>query len=127
MKEKKIRRIEDFIVYQKAMESFYNFIEEDLPVLQKTLAGRELARQQVRSLDSICSNMEEGYGRKAGKELKYFFTISRGSTGESKGRYLRCRKFLSADIIQRRVVQLEEIQAMLYSLISKLKDDYRKK
>ena len=91
MKDRKIRKVEDFIVYQKAMELSCNFIEEDLPVLQKTLAGRELAREQVRSPDSICSNMEEGYGRKAGKELKHFFTISRGSTGESKGRYLRCR------------------------------------
>lgn len=127
MKGKKIRKIEDFIVYQKAMELFHDFIEEDLPVLQRTLAGRELARQQVRSLDSICSNMEEGYGRKAGKELKHFFMISRRSTGESKGRYLRCKKFLSADTIRKRVGQLEEIQAMLYSLISKLKDDFDKK
>lgn len=127
MKDRKIRKVEDFIVYQKAMKLFYDFIEEDLPVLQKNLAGRELARQQVRSLDSICSNMEEGYGRKAGKEPRHFFTISRGSPGESKGRYLRCRRLLSTDTIQRRVAQLELIQAMLYSLISKLKDDYRKK
>jgi hypothetical protein len=67
MKHRKIRKIEDFIVYQKAMGLFHNFIEEDLPILQRTLAGRELARQQVRSLYSVCSNMEEG--RKGTKEI----------------------------------------------------------
>jgi len=124
MKHGKIKKIGDFLVYQKAMELFHAFIEEDLPILQRTLVGRELARQQVRSLDSVCSNMEEGYGRKAGKELKRFFVISRGSAGESKGRYKRCRKFLSEEVIRRRVGQLDEILVMLHSLISKLRDRY---
>jgi len=122
VKHGKISKIEDFIVYQKAMALFRAFIEEDLPILQRSLAGRELARQQVRSLDSVCSNMEEGYGRKAGKEFKRFFVISRGSAGESKGRYLRCKGFLADDVIQKRVMQLDEILAMLHSLISKLRD-----
>jgi four helix bundle protein len=106
------------------MKLFEDFIKEDLPVLSTTAAGRELARQQVRSLDSICSNMEEGYGRKAGKELKHFFIISRGSAGKSKGRYIRCKRFLPKQIIERRIAQLDEIQAMLHSLINKLKDEY---
>jgi len=118
----KIKSVEDFVVYQKAMQLFNDFIDKDLPVLMKTMIGRELARQQVRSLDSICSNMEEGYGRKAGKELKHFFIIARGSTGESKGRYIRCKNFLPTEVIERRVKQLNEIQAMLHSLISKLRD-----
>jgi len=29
--EKKVRRVEDFLVYQKAMKLFDDFIEEDLP------------------------------------------------------------------------------------------------
>jgi len=122
MKFKKIKSINDFIVYQKAMILFKNFMEEDLPILEKRFAGRELARQQVRSLDSICSNMEEGYGRKAGKELKHFFRISRGSTGESKGRYIKCKNLLPKKTVEKRVNQLDEIQAMLYSLIAKLRD-----
>jgi hypothetical protein len=48
--------------------------------------------------------------------------ISRGSAGESKGRYLRCRGFLSHEVSQKRVVQLDEILAMLHSLIAKLRD-----
>lgn len=122
MKHQKIKSVEDFIVYQKALKLFDDFINEDLPLLDRKLAGRELARQQVRSLDSICANMEEGYGRKAGKELKHFFRISRGSTGESKGRYKRCKRFLSEKTIEKRLKQLDEVQAMLHSLISKLRD-----
>lgn len=120
--KKKIKSVEDFRVYQKAMKLFEDFMEEDLPILTKTYTGRELAKQQIRSLDSICANMEEGYGRKAGKELKQFFRISRGSAGESKGRYLRCKKFLPEEVIKKRVGQLDEIQAMLHSLINKLSD-----
>lgn len=122
MKPAKIKDISDFIVYQKAMKLFEDFINEDLPILERKFAGRELARQQIRSLDSICSNMEEGYGRKAGKELKHFFRISRGSAGESKGRYMRCQKFLSRTTVEKRIQQLNEIQAMLHSLINKLRD-----
>jgi four helix bundle protein len=123
MNEKRvIKKIEDFLVYQKAMDLFDNFINEDLETLKKHFGGRELARQQIRSLDSICANMEEGYGRKAGKELKQFFRISRGSASESKGRYIRSKKFLTKEIVNKRVAQLDEIQAMLHSLINKLRD-----
>jgi four helix bundle protein len=66
--------------------------------------------------------MEEGYGRKAGKELKQFFRISRGSTSESKGRYIRSKKFLTKETVDKRIAQLDEIQAMLHSLIAKLRD-----
>jgi len=123
MEEKrKIQRIEDFLVYQKALQLFHSFIHEDLNFLEKHFAGRELARQQIRSLDSICANMEEGYGRKAGKELKQFFRISRGSASESKGRYKRCSSFLGKEIVEKRLAQCDEIQAMLHSLIGKLYD-----
>ena len=120
--KKKIQREEDFIVYQKAMKLFDDFINEDIGILKEHFGARELARQQIRSLDSICANMEEGYGRKAGKELKQFFRISRGSANESKGRYVRCRKFLTQEVVDKRVAQLNEIHAMLHSLIGKLSD-----
>jgi len=67
-----IKNIEDFEVYQKAIRLFENFIKEDLPFLQKSFSGRVLAGNQLRSLDSICANMEEGYERKSGKEIKIF-------------------------------------------------------
>jgi len=119
-----IKKVEDLIVYQKAVGVFNDFINNDLPILQNNFAARELTKNQIRSLDSICANMEEGFGRKAGKELKQYFRISRGSAGESKGRYLRLKNFLPESVIENRIQQLLEIQLMLNSLVNKLREDY---
>ncbi|MEE9260211.1 MAG: four helix bundle protein [Candidatus Scalindua sediminis] len=69
MEKKKIKSVEDFEIYQKAVKLFDDFLEKDLPVLRKDFAGRTLAGNQLRCLDSICENMEEGYERKSGKEI----------------------------------------------------------
>ena len=119
MVRKPIKNVEDFDVYQKAVKLFEDFIEEDLKILQKTFIGRTLAGNQLRSLDSICANMEEGYERKSGKEIKNFFRMSKGSAGEARGRYKRLKKILPEQIINKRVAVLNEIRAMLESLIQK--------
>ena len=114
-----IKSVEDFEVYKKAVRLFEQFLDEDLPILQRDFAGRTLAGNQLRSLDSICANMEEGYERKSGKEIKNFFRMSKGSAGESRGRYKRLKKILPQEVINNRVVVLNEIRAMLASLIEK--------
>ncbi len=119
MKNTTIKSIEDFKVYQKAVKLFDNFIEEDLPILQQSFAGKTLAGNQLRSLDSICANMEEGYERKSGKEIKNFFRMSKGSAGEARGRYKRFKNLLPQEIIDNRVQVLNEIRAMLASLITR--------
>ena len=121
-RRKKIRKIEDLEVYQKALELFHDLLEIDAPILLKHLLGRELAKNQVRSLDSICANMEEGFSRKKGKEFKRFLRISHGSGRESKGRYGRMRKFLSDEITDRRIKQADTILAMLYSMMRNIPD-----
>jgi four helix bundle protein len=119
METKQIKSVEDFVVYQKSVKLFDHFIEEDLPVLHRTFAGRTPAGQQLRCLDSICANMEEGYERKAGKEIINFFRMSKGSAGEARGRYKRLGKLLLEKIVEKRVAELNEIRAMLHSLIQK--------
>ncbi|MBA7531163.1 hypothetical protein ES705_23374 [subsurface metagenome] len=119
MNRKPIKSVEDFEVYQKAVNLFEEFLEQDLPILRRSFVGKTLARNQLRSLDSICANMEEGYERKSGKEIKNFFRISKGSSGEARGRYKRLRKILPDEIINKRVTVLNEIRAMLASLINK--------
>lgn len=116
-----IKSIEDFQVYRKRVDIFESFLKEDLPILEKDFAGRTLARNQLRCLDSICANMEEGYERKSGKEIKNFFRMSKGSTGEARGRYKRLKTILPQKIIDKRVAVLNEIRAMLESLIQKWK------
>jgi len=121
MERKPIKSVEDFEVYQKAVKLFDDFLEEDLPILKGSFAGRTLSGNQLRSLDSICANMEEGYERKAGKEIKNFFRMSKGSAGESRGRYKRLKNLLAQEAINKRVAVLNEIRAMLESLIQKWK------
>lgn len=115
----RIKCVEDFHVYQKAKGLFEDFLAEDMPVLEKSFAGRTLAANQLRCLDSICANMEEGYERKSGKEIINFFRMSKGSSGEAFGRYKRLKSVLPDEIINKRTAVLAEIRAMLHSLILK--------
>jgi four helix bundle protein len=119
---KPIRSVEDCDVYQKALRLFEQFMAEDLPVLERSFAGRIMAKQQLRCLDSIRANMEEGYERKAGKEIAQFFRIAKGSAGESRGRYKRSNALLPARVIGDRVAILNEIRAMLHALITRWRE-----
>ena len=121
MNRKPIKSVEDFEVYQRAVRLFDDFLEKDLPVLRETFEGRVLAGNQLRCMDSICANMEEGYERKSGKELKNFFRISKGSVGEARGRYKRLKGLLPRQIADKRIQELSEIRAMLAALIEKWK------
>src|SRR5580704_16468276 len=91
-------RLESFGIYQLARRLFDDFWK-DSELLMKDIRGRELVRQQVRSLDSVCANMEEGFGRGFGKELPQHLKISRGEARESRGRYERCSPLLPPELV----------------------------
>jgi four helix bundle protein len=112
-------RLESFGIYQLARQLFNEFWG-DSEILGKDYRGRELVKQQVRSLDSICANIEEGYGRGFGKEFPQHLRIARGEARESRGRYERCRCLLPADLIARRVSTLDRIVGGLTSTINTL-------
>ncbi|MEI8044454.1 MAG: four helix bundle protein, partial [Verrucomicrobiota bacterium] len=101
-------RLESFGIYQLARQLFRDFWD-DSEILGKDYRGRELSRQQVRSLDSVCANIEEGYGRGFGKELPQHLKISRGEARESRGRYERCCHLLPAELIAERTATLDHI------------------
>jgi four helix bundle protein len=101
-------RLETFGIYQLARQLFDDFWG-DSDVLFKDYRGRELSRQQVRSLDSICANIEEGYGRGFDKELPQHLKIARGEARESRGRYERCSRLLPADLVAKRIATLNHI------------------
>ena len=101
-------QLDSYGIYQLALQLFQDFWD-DSEILRKDFRGVELAKQQVRSLDSVCANIEEGYGRGYGKELPYHLKISRGEARESKGRYGRCARLLPAATIQARVTTLDRI------------------
>ena len=101
-------RLEAFGIYKLARQLFDDFWT-DSEILGRDYRGRELAKQLVRSLDSICANIEEGYGRGFGKELPQHLKISRGEARESMGRYERCRYLLSPELITKRAASLKHI------------------
>ena len=106
--EKPVDRLEAYGIYQLACQLFNEFWD-DSEILGQDNRGRELAKQQIRSLDSVCANIEEGYGRGFGKELPQHLRISRGEARESKGRFGRCARLLPLATIQARIAALDRI------------------
>jgi four helix bundle protein len=100
--------LESFGIYRLAREVFDKFWE-DSEIIGKDYRGRELVKQQIRSLDSVCANIEEGFGRGFGKELPQHLKIARGEARESRGRFERCNHLLPADIVSQRVAALSHI------------------
>ena len=90
--------LESFGGYRKADELF-DFVASDMASLRKFPECYRLISQQVGSADSICANIEEGYGRESSKEYAHFLIIARASARETRGRYHRLRHWLSAEII----------------------------
>jgi four helix bundle protein len=101
-------RLESFGIYNLACQLFDDFWA-DSEILGKDYRGKELSRQQVRSLDSICANIEEGYGRGFGKELPQHLRIARGEARESRGRYERCCHLLPEELLAKRISTLDHI------------------
>jgi four helix bundle protein len=114
-------RLQAFGIYKIACELFDEFWA-DSEILGKDYRGRELVKQQVRSLDSICANIEEGYGRGEGKELPYHLKIARGEARESKGRYKRLSPLLSPDVVAKRMATLDHIIGGLTNTINTLEN-----
>ncbi len=108
-----------FGAYQKTLELF-DFVVADVT---RYLGDRKLERlvsQQLASADSVCANIEEGYGRESTVEYRRFLIIARGSLRETQGRYLRLRHWLPAALAQERVALAEEINRILSATITTL-------
>ncbi len=110
-------RLESFGIYRLASQLFDDFWA-DSEIWGKDYRGRELVKQQTRSLDSVCANIEEGYGRGFGKELPQHLKIARGEARESKGRYKRGRHLLPAETVAKRMATLDQIIGGLTATIS---------
>ena len=91
----------EFQVYPKAL-LLSDLVWEDTDRMVRDPRGREMAKQLIRSVGSICANIEEGHGRGFGKENAYFQRVALGSARESRGWYYRARRFLGADVLGHR-------------------------
>ncbi len=116
-------RIEDFGPYQDAVV-LCDHVVHDMAILQKDPRCYRLIAQQVASADSICANMDEGFGRLSRTEFIRFLDFSRGSARETLGRYKRLKHWLSPEVIAARVDLADKIIAKLTITIQTLRANY---
>jgi len=106
------KELEAFTAYQKARELFDSVVA-DMGELTRDPRCWKLVSQQVASADSICANIEEGYGRGTRRDYARFLVIARGSARETRGRYHRLRHWLPSEKVEERVALCDEIIAIL--------------
>jgi four helix bundle protein len=111
--------LENFGAYQKTQELFDLVVQD----VERWLRDRKIERlvsQQLASADSVCSNIEEGYGRESTVEYRRFLIIARGSLRETQGRYKRLRHWIPEEVVTQRISLADEINRMLSATIKKL-------
>jgi four helix bundle protein len=112
--------LDNFGGYKKALRLF-DAIAEDCVVFREFPELRRLISQQLAAADSVCANMEEGYGRGSRKEFIQFLLYSRGSANEVRGRCKRMGRWQSKESLGARVRLAEEVIALLTTTIETLR------
>ena len=119
------RSLEQFGAYQKARQLF-DLVVADMEPLKSNQLCYRLVSQQIGSTDSICANIEEGYGRLSRVEYARFLDIARGSARETRGRYQRMKHWLTSDVITERIALLDEIIGILTASIVTMRKEKTK-
>jgi four helix bundle protein len=117
--------LENFGAYKKATDLF-TLVVDDMATMMKDPRCYRLVGQQTASADSICANIEEGYGRLSRAEYVRFLDFARGSARETRGRYGRMSTWLSQEIIQHRMALADEIIGILTKTMDTLRRDLPK-
>jgi four helix bundle protein len=112
--------LDSFGAYQKANELF-DLVVTDMAEVKKDPCCFRLVAQQLSSADSICANIEEGFGRLSRTEYIRFLDFARGSARETRGRYQRMKHWLGDEIIQQRVDLADHIIGILTKSIESLR------
>lgn len=108
------------IAYQKGLY-LYNLLWQDTDGWRKDERGQILSKQIIGSSDSICSNIEEGFGRGLGKQLVLFYVYSLGSARETKGRIYRAKAFYTLETLHQRLNLASEVVALILTEINRQK------
>ncbi|CAM3569380.1 four helix bundle protein [Sphingobacterium prati] len=116
-----MHKFQELKVWQKAMDMSVSIYRctENLPNTEKF----GLISQIRRSTISICSNIAEGAGRNTKGEFIQFLGIANGSAYELQTQIELAYRltFLTKEIKDGLVAEIEEIEKMLYNLMKSLK------
>ena len=110
--------------YYRLAMYLYDLMWLDAEKINKDFRGREIVHQLVRSLGSVCANMEEAYRRGIGTpDFVRIMRISLGELGETQGWYFRARHILGSELLDKRISVIQQAIALTVTVI----DQNRKK
>lgn len=113
-----LQSYKQLIVWQKSIK-----LVKEIYKITDSFPGHELygiTSQMRRAAVSIPSNIAEGYKRKGGKEYIYFLNISEGSAAELETQLIIAKELYKKIDYNDSELLLEEVQKMLFSIISKI-------
>ena len=87
----------------KRARQLFDLVVKDMETLKTNPLCYRLVSQQIGSADSICANIEEGYGRVSRAEYVRFLDFARGSARETRGRYERMKHWLAPEVVVQRI------------------------
>ena len=90
---------------------------EDVVLLDKNKITRDASDQIHRSIDSISTNIAEGYSRSTGKDRARYFEYSLGEAREARDRYYKVRRALKQEVVLHRIKLLTQIVKILNAFI----------
>jgi four helix bundle protein len=108
------------IAYQKALY-LYDLLWQDTEIGLKDERGQALSKQIIGSADSVCSNIQEGYGRGYGKQFLQFYGYFLGPARETKGRLYRAKAFYPQEALDKRLHLASEVVALVLTKINRQK------
>ena len=82
-----------------------------------------LAEAMVRAVESISSNLAEGYSRSTGPERVRYYDYALSSARESRDWYFKARDVLGDDILEQRLEVLERVIRILTAIIPRERGD----
>jgi four helix bundle protein len=120
----KIKKFEDLLVWQKAVE-----LTVDLYACLEKVNDFGFKNQIQRASLSISNNLAEGFERGSDRDFKRFLFIAQGSCSEVKSMlYVGVRlKYIRTDSYIELNQRVEEIGKMLFGLSNSLSDGYSRK
>ncbi len=118
--ESKIKTVKDLLVWQKGLSLVKQIYQATKSFPREEIYG--IVAQMKRSAVSVPSNIAEGFRRRHSKEFRQFLNIGLGSLAELETQVLISGElaYLTADIKDALLEQIDHLTAMMISLSKKI-------